>query len=142
MRVFSLDFDNCESGVDVSVFDLDDSDEDDGCDVVIFIPGPPGPAGPPGTGDLVEIVTISTSIPVGQTYTLVQGIAPTVQTLPPLSSFSFPSTQVYSVANLTSHLVQVEPSGSDTIIDGNPANEPFVNTSLSFLATSIGWKII
>jgi hypothetical protein len=141
MRVFSLDFDCCEPGIDVTVFDLDNSN-DCGCDVVIYIPGPPGPAGPPGTGDEVEVVTASGNIPMNQTYTVVQGTAPTIQTLPPLSGFTFPTTLVFTIANVTSHLVQIEPSGSDQILVGEPVNEPFINTSFSFLATPIGWVII
>jgi len=147
LQVFSLD--STDAACEVNVFSLEDPDCCNDADIEIYIPGPPGPQGPvgpqgpSGASGLVSVISASSSIPIDQYFTIVNASAPTTQTLPLISSVLIDNiTSSFTVVNLTSHNVAIIASGSDEILVGSPVNEPYPNTSFSFVATPLGWVII
>jgi hypothetical protein len=126
-----------------------------GCDVVlleyetteiieIMAPGPQGPQGamgPPGSssGPIVT-VTDDSSIPVGQTITLINATGPTTQTLPPISEALVGGIgNTYTIRDLSDNQVTVLGSGSD-LIEGTTSDVfEYDGTARTYAPSSSGW---
>lgn len=132
-------------------------DSDDGCGMQSYIVGPPGPpgpigpmgpqgpVGPQGSAGPQVIVTTTTTIPIGQIYTIVNAAIATTQTLPPISSVLIGDLATpYVIYNFNTGVVTVEGAGSDVIYPGGSSDIVirFKDNSATFLPTSLGWLVI
>ena len=128
--------------------------DNDGCDIQVFIPGPIGPVGPVGptgpqgpmgssSGPFV-IVTTSSSIPTGQSFTIVNASAINTQTLPAVSSVvTSGTTSQYIIYNVNAYAMTIQGTGGDQVQFGSNLVVLFGKTSVTLLAvTGLGWIIV
>ncbi len=106
-----------------------------------------GEQGPPGTSlGAIATATLTGDIAASQVYTIADPEDPITLTLPPIAdilvdgvtqSFVVKNISPYAVTLVGSGLDQIEFESSATI----PGSENF-HTSLTLLATSLGWLVI
>lgn len=125
-------------------------------DLNIYIPGPSGPTGPQGpvgpqgpsgsSQGIYKIPSTTQAIPVGQIYTIGNGVGAINLTLPLISSVIMGNlTQPYTVKNISSSNLNLICAGSDQILSRGQFSTTaniFPDDSLDFLPTSEGWLII
>jgi hypothetical protein len=107
--------------------------------------GPPGPVGPSGASGSYVVVTSSTSIPVGQIFTIVDATIVTTQTLPLISDVLTDGNlaTTYYLYNVSGNDVTVIGSGSDQVQYGSSLIIPFAKESITLLPTTeLGWIIV
>jgi Collagen triple helix repeat (20 copies) len=110
--------------------------------------GPQGPAGVSGSAGLVGTATVTSTIPTGQTYTIVSASGNITVTLPPISEvFMDNLADLYTIVNFSGLMVTIAGNGGD-LVEGQSSvilNDlsPLVGfASLTLLPTSYGWFII